>query len=166
MFAHCIKNDLGYTSCISDQDVWMKANIRPDGSKYYAYLIVYVDAVLSIDINPNETFKGISNYFRIKEGSIGSPKIYLGANILKRNIQNGKRQPSECYAMSLHGYSKENICIVESHMGKHDMTYPSSRRYRSNTPFNNSSYRSELNYTEFCKDELSSLYLNLIGMFK
>ena len=59
----------------------MKAKIRSDGSKYYAYLIVYVDDVLSIDISPNETIAGISNHFRIKEGSIGSSKIYLRANI-------------------------------------------------------------------------------------
>lgn len=63
MFAHCIRNKLGYTPCTANQDVWMKAKIRPDGSKYYAYLIVYVDDVLSIDINPNEIIAGISNHF-------------------------------------------------------------------------------------------------------
>ena len=83
MFAHCIKHDFGYTPCITDQDVLMKPKIRPYGSKYYAYLIVYVDDVLSIDINPNETIASIFNHFRIKKGSIGSPNIYLRANIKK-----------------------------------------------------------------------------------
>ena len=77
MFAHCIKYYLGYTPCIADQDVWMKPMFRPDGSKYYAYLIVYVDDVLAIDINPNKTITSISKQFRIKEESIGSPKNLL-----------------------------------------------------------------------------------------
>ena len=68
--------------------------------------------------------------------------------------------------MSSHGYAKEVIRIVESHMIKYYLTYPSSRRYGSNTLFSNSSYRPELDYTEFYNDELSSLYLNLIGMLR
>ena len=68
--------------------------------------------------------------------------------------------------MSSYGYAKETIRIVELHMQKHDLTHPSSRRHGSNTPFNNSLYRPELDYTEFCSDELSSLYLNLIGMLR
>ena len=68
--------------------------------------------------------------------------------------------------MSSYGYAKDTIRIVESYMQKHNLTYPSSRRHGSNTPFNNSLYRPELDYTEFCNDELSSLYLNLIGMLR
>ena len=68
--------------------------------------------------------------------------------------------------MSSHGYAKEVVRIVESHTIKHYLTYPSSLRHGSNTPFNNSYYRPELDYTEFCNDELSSLYLNLIGMLR
>ena len=151
MFAHCIRNKLGYTPCIANQDVWMKAKIRPDGSKYYAYLIVYVDDVLSIDINPNEIIAGISNHFWIKEGNNGIPKIYLGANIKKWHIQDEKGQPSECYAISSHGYGYSYCGITYK---KHDLTYPSSRRHGSNTSFNNSIYRPELDCTEYCNDEL------------
>ena len=84
----------------------------------------------------------------------------------KWHLQDEKRQPSECYAMSSHRYVKEAIRIVESHIPKHDLNYSYSRRHGSNTPFNNSSYRSELYYTKFCNDELSSLYLNLIEMLR
>jgi hypothetical protein len=37
---------LGWESCIADQDLWMKAEIRPDdGHKYYAYVLLYVDDI-------------------------------------------------------------------------------------------------------------------------
>ena len=68
--------------------------------------------------------------------------------------------------MSSYGYAKETIRIVELHMQKHDLTHSSSHRHGSNTPFNNSLYRPELDYTDFCNDELSSLYLNLIGILR
>ena len=43
--ADCMQH-LGWESCIADQDLWMKAEIRPnDGHKYYAYALLYVDNI-------------------------------------------------------------------------------------------------------------------------
>ena len=40
---------LGYTSCKADPDVWLKAETKTsDGSKYYSYILLYVDDVLCI----------------------------------------------------------------------------------------------------------------------
>ena len=165
-FASTIRNELGYTPCVADPDMWMKPMMRKDGSKYYAYLIVYVDDVLSIDVNPREPIDKIGSIFRMKEGSIEEPKTYLGANIRKWNIIDENGHEAKCYAMSSQGYAKEAIRIVESHMNKYNLSYPSTRRHGSNTPFSNSLYRPELDQTEFCNDELASLYLNLIGMLR
>lgn len=41
--------DLGYTSCLADPDVWMKATEREDGTKYYSYILTYVDDCFVID---------------------------------------------------------------------------------------------------------------------
>ena len=102
----------------------------------------------------------------MKEGSIEEPKTYLGANIRKWNIIDENGHDAKCYAMSSQGYAKEAIRIVESHMDKYNLSYPSTQRRESNTPFSNSLYWPELDQTEFCNDELASLYLNLIGMLR
>ena len=49
--ANCMRS-LGYQACLADQDVWYKAETRPeDGQKYYAYVLLYVDDALSIHHN-------------------------------------------------------------------------------------------------------------------
>ena len=45
--------DLGYVSSKADPDVWLKAEMKPDGTEYYAYVIVYVDDVLHLHHDPD-----------------------------------------------------------------------------------------------------------------
>ena len=59
----------------------MKRKIKLCGEAYYAYLIVYVDDIWSIDEKPEDAIDQIRETFRIKEGIVGFPSIYLGANI-------------------------------------------------------------------------------------
>ena len=65
----------------------MKQATKPDGTKYWSYIIVYVDNVLCIDHDPKSMMKMISEIYRMKEGSIETPKVYLGANIKQWNLQ-------------------------------------------------------------------------------
>ena len=46
-------------------------------SKYYSYLVIYVDDVLCIDINTNIAIDKSGELFRIKDGSIETPTRYL-----------------------------------------------------------------------------------------
>ena len=59
-FSTFIVHDLGYKSSIADPDVYLKPCKRPDGTKYYSYLIIYVDDVLCIHHNPKSTMDMIS----------------------------------------------------------------------------------------------------------
>lgn len=46
--ASCMR-DMGYTSCRADPDLWYKPMVRPsDNYAYYAYILCYVDDILSI----------------------------------------------------------------------------------------------------------------------
>ena len=166
MFANALQNELGYHSCPADPDVWMKSKTKKNGEKYYSYLIVYVDDVLCIDEAPKQIINHIGELFRIKEGSDEEPKIYLGANIRKWNVTDTEGMDTQCWAMSSHGYAKEAVRIVEAQMLKHSLSYPSSRRHGSKSPFSSSSYRPELDYSDLCSDELATLYMELIGMLR
>jgi hypothetical protein len=44
--AECMRTT-GYTSCKADADLWYKPSTRPDGFKYYAYMLLYVDDVIA-----------------------------------------------------------------------------------------------------------------------
>ena len=46
----CI-DTLGFTSCFSDPDLWMRKSKREDGKDYYGYVILYVDDCLVISDN-------------------------------------------------------------------------------------------------------------------
>ena len=112
-FASTITNDLGYKSTIADQEVYLKPKVKPDGTKYYAYLIVYVDDVLSIDFNPKEAIDKISNVFRIKEGSVQSPDMYLGMDVRKRTIQDHEGNEINCFSLAANSYVKEAVKIAK-----------------------------------------------------
>jgi hypothetical protein len=48
----CMKH-LGWNPCRADRDLWMKAETRPDdGVIYWAYIMIYVDAILCVHHNP------------------------------------------------------------------------------------------------------------------
>jgi hypothetical protein len=56
--ASCMQ-DLGYTSCTADPDVWYKPETRPsDGHQYYAYVLLYVDDVFPSTITQSESLNG------------------------------------------------------------------------------------------------------------
>ena len=43
----CMRH-IGYASCLSDPDLWMKPMTKANGERYYFYILNYVDDVLVI----------------------------------------------------------------------------------------------------------------------
>lgn len=72
---------LGYSSCKADMDLWIRLARRDSGEYYYKYMLIYVDDCLCLSEHPKEALEIINKYFPLKPGSVGPPKIYLGANI-------------------------------------------------------------------------------------
>ena len=79
--ASCMRQ-LGYTSCKADPDLWLKAMTRPDnGTRYYTYILCYVDDILCIHHDAMSVLSKINEYLPLKPDSIGDPDIYLGAKL-------------------------------------------------------------------------------------
>jgi hypothetical protein len=38
--ANCLTHDLGFQTCLADNNVWIRAETKPDGTEYYAYILV------------------------------------------------------------------------------------------------------------------------------
>jgi hypothetical protein len=72
-------------------------------------LLVCVDDVLAISHEPKILIDAIGEYYKVKPGSDKEPDIYLGANVEKVQMPDGR----EVWAMSPHDYVKNAIKTVE-----------------------------------------------------
>ena len=70
MLAHKLR-DLGYVYSKADPDVWLKSETKPDGTEYYAYVLVYVDDVLHLHHDPDTFMNCLEKIYRLKDGSVG-----------------------------------------------------------------------------------------------
>ena len=80
-----------YTPYLADPDVHLKSKMNSDGTKDYSYLIVYVNDVICIDMEPYTITSQIGSIFGMKDGSIPSePKVNLGVDIRKWTLSDDK----------------------------------------------------------------------------
>ena len=164
-FANFIRNTLGYSPTIADPDVYRKVQTKPDGSKYYSYLIVYVDDILCIHHKPEKIMDLISSTFRLKKG-YSDPTSYLGGDIRKWKYQTDEGTEDECWAMGSHTYVKEAVRVTKGLMKDHNLQYPVSRRQGRDNPFSSPAYRPELDFTEMCDEDRITVYQNVIGILR
>jgi hypothetical protein len=67
----------------------MKAETFPDnGVLYWAYILIYVDDILCVHHEPGAPLVKLDEYFKIKEGSIQVPTLYLGAKLKNTVLTN------------------------------------------------------------------------------
>ena len=58
-----------------------EAGKHDNGSKYWEYLLLYVDDALCVSHKAERTLQNdFGKYFELKQESIGPPKIYLGGH--------------------------------------------------------------------------------------
>ena len=69
--------ELGYVPSKVDTDVYMRAAVKPNGNKYYEYLIAYVDDIATYGINPLAHMDAIKKRFKLKDRSVKEPKLYV-----------------------------------------------------------------------------------------
>ena len=80
---------LGSHSCLADPDLWYKPMVRPeDNFKYYSCVLLYVDNCLCICHNAEQELHKIDKFFKMKDGLIGNPDIYLGAKVKQMDQPN------------------------------------------------------------------------------
>ena len=82
-------DEIGFKYIPADLDVWLRPEIKTDGEESYEYVLVYVDNILAIQMNPTKILKGMEGKtVRYKNRNIAPPKMYLGAR-LKQKMMNG-----------------------------------------------------------------------------
>ena len=66
----------------------MRAVVKPDGSKYWEYVLLYVDDAICCSCSPKDVLTNeIGKFWKMKKRSIGPPNIYLGNKVSKVSLK-------------------------------------------------------------------------------
>jgi Reverse transcriptase (RNA-dependent DNA polymerase) len=151
---------LGYVPCRGDPDVYLCKAVNPSGHEYYEMLFVYVDDILHIShhnsIGENDTMKAIGDIYMLKDDSLKSPEVYLGANIGEIIDETGTKMTY----MSATDYISGALKTVEAGL-------PENRKLNGHAerPFPQS-YKPELDVTLFLDEDGIQLNQGYIGILR
>ena len=158
--ADILRNDLGFTMCKADNDVWMRKAIKPNGVLYYEYMLVYVDDFLILSMKPWDIVTDLQKKMTLKKESIKPPDQYLGASVSRYEYDEGK----SCWAMGSEQYVKEAIRNVDSYCEKKGLTLKTGK-YAAKSVFP-AGYKPELDFTAECDDEDTTFFQEQIGILR
>ena len=68
----------------------MQQDIKPDGTKYYTYILIYVDDILTVSHKYAFYMTQLQDSYYVKKENIGPPTLYLGAEIKCVRDRTGK----------------------------------------------------------------------------
>ena len=161
---------IGYTATRGDPDVWYRM-VKNGDRKYYEYVLVYVDDLLVVSFDPQQTMDELSQTFKFKQGSIKTPDSFLGAQLHFNDNRN-------CWIISSEKYIKAACDTVKDKMEQRhkiipyndkepdkDFTFPDHKKRRCTTPIN-SSYRPELDQSRELDTDEITFYQELIGILR
>ena len=93
MFAERL-SDMDFVPTQAEPDVYRWIAQKANGKDYYKLLLVYVDYVLTCSHATQVIMENLALTYDLKEGSVGEPDIYLGADINKYQGKIGKEHYS------------------------------------------------------------------------
>jgi hypothetical protein len=149
--------DLGYESTRADPDVWICAAVKPDGFEYYEMLLVYVDDILVIAFDPKLTMDAIGKLYRLKEGSVGPPERYLGANIKRVQLPDG----TMAWSIGADEYVNNALATVKATLESEGMKL----KGKVSKPLPNG-YRPEMDVSPECNAVMTQRYQAYIGILR
>lgn len=152
---------LGFKSCKADPDVWMRPAVKADGSKYYEYVLAYVDDLLVMSSNPKVVMDAIARTYTLKAGSVKEPDLYLGANIKKWYIEGSEDPGKARWSMSSSNYTKKAITEVER-----ELTAAGKKLQTKTTTPLSTGYRPEIDATAELDADRQNYYQGLIGILR
>jgi hypothetical protein len=151
--------DLGYKSSKADPDVWMREAVKTNGHKYYEMLFVYVDDILALSHQATMSIQEITNFFKAKDGSIKPPEIYLGADVARIQLPDGR----EVWSTSPRTYVKNSILVVERLLEEAGDGYVLKANARNPFP---TGYKPEIDITDELDQTMASRFMQLIGILR
>jgi hypothetical protein len=153
---------LGYSSCKADPDVHMRISVKKNGDTYYQYMIAYVDDLLCCGEDPKTQMSMIEGKFKLKDGTVEEPSLYLGADIVQTVLS--PEDTKTRWAMASTSYTGKAIAEVERVLGTKEYGYMFLPK-GAKTPLV-TKYRPEMDPTPELNDERQNYYQGLIGILR
>lgn len=151
----------GFVGCVADPDVWMRKQVKPNGEKYWEYVLIYVDDALVISHDPQAIMDYLSSKYRLKEGSVKQPTEYLGARIEQYNTTLPSGETRTYWGISSEPYVVQAIKDVETELAEIGKVLMS----KAATPLSGG-YRPEIDATPLLGTKQASYYQGLIGVLR
>ena len=85
-----LRQELRFSMCLADNDIWYKASTKSNGEKYYSYMCIYVDDIFIWAENPKIHMGKFGQSFYWKPESGNEPDLYLGADVRKKETDDGR----------------------------------------------------------------------------
>ena len=140
--------------------MYYRRNKKPSGEEYYELLLVYVDDVLAVSLDPGTIVKMIGMRFEIKNNEWDLPKRYLGADVELFQRLNGRF----AWSLSSHSYVLAAVQTVRDLLAEDGRDLKTGKRpHKGTLPFG---YKPELDVTDECDAEHYSCYQQLIGILR
>jgi hypothetical protein len=146
---------MGFHSCLADPDVWLRAAIKPNGYKYYEYILAYVDDILAISHDPSKILHHLSDFYRLKDG-FDKPTRYLGAQVKEWRFPNDPTKVR--WALTSEQYVKEAIHNIETYLAKDNKHLKCNKQ-----PFP-SDYNPELDVSPLLEDDKANNFMSHISI--
>jgi hypothetical protein len=150
---------LGFELTKADPDVWIRKAVRPDGFQYYEMLFVFVYNILALSNEARKVIGDITQFYRAKEGSIKPPDIYLGSNVDRIQLSDGR----EVWCTSPRDYVKNAISVVERLFEEDGEGYSLKNKVKNPFPSN---YRPEIDVTDELASTLATRFMQFIGILR
>ena len=147
-------HDIGFKPTKADPNILIHPAVKPDGSKYYEYIMCYIDDILSVSHDAKSILQSLQGQFKLKGDKIEPPDMYLGAQLGTMQVE-GK----DGWFMSSEKYIKSAIQNIEETLQKMGQRLPS----KCKTPLAYG-YHLELDVTPELKADGLQQYQELIGI--
>ena len=108
--AHLVEtlHNIGFTPTKADPDVWIRPAVKLDGSKYYEYIMCYVDDIFSISLEAKSILRSLQGQYKPKGDKIEPLDMYLGAPLGTMQVEG-----NDGWFMSSEKYVKSAIQNIE-----------------------------------------------------
>jgi hypothetical protein len=148
--AHTL-SDMGFVPSGGDPYVWMRqAFNQMTKASYWEYILVYVDDLLAIGMEPGATLNIFESDYNYVLTYFGPPTRYLGASIGTYDLNDH----TTCFFMSPDQYLANAITVVQDNLQKYNMKLNSIRLDVTMTPV----YHPEVDTSDPLDADATNLY--------
>ena len=107
-------DEIGFQSSPADPDVWLRPAVKFNGEEYYEWVLMYVDDILAISMDPPAILKSMEgDTVKYKNGKIEPPEMYLGSKLQEMEIND-----YSCWTISSSDYIKGAVQTVKDSVNK------------------------------------------------